>query len=363
MDTILVIGLDHVVHKVVNQAIILREKYHINTVFLSRDFSGLSVKNCEMYGFRHVHEDTRLLASVQTLYSLIREYNPAHIECYLSNRSYLQLAQFVLLKTLRMPLIVWARGGELFKWKQFGFTKKITNYLYFQFSVHIIYKETYMPSIMSRLNITNRRRTFLPNTVSLKNTWRSEKKTTILFLNSFKPWRNVDKVADVMNEIVNVRKITHYRAKIVGDSEVGGRMNESENLKTLVAKYRLVDYVEVIPWTNEPERYYDEAMFFILPADLVFLNYSLLESMEQGVIPLVSDVDKDARQIIDNAVNGFIVCDNDTIEYVDIILDLDSNRDKSREISSNARKTVAEKYSLDFNASKLKNIYECAWRT
>src|SRR5690606_30158578 len=114
-----------------------------------------------------------------------------------------------------------------------------------------------------------------------------------LFLNSVKRWRNVDRLVRALPSVLeegpvgriviagftHLDRSTTYRIDVEAEVEV----------LALIDELGLRDRVEIAGFVAHPEEYYRRARIFVLPADIIFANYSLLEAMSHGVVPLVGD--------------------------------------------------------------------------
>ncbi|MBU1761263.1 MAG: glycosyltransferase [Bacteroidetes bacterium] len=66
-----------------------------------------------------------------------------------------------------------------------------------------------------------------------------------------------------------------------------------------------LDNLSVLKFISDPSQKYKKAKFFVLPADIIFANNSLLEAMSYGVVPLVAK-QPGTEMIVEDGVNGFV---------------------------------------------------------
>ena len=107
----------------------------------------------------------------------------------------------------------------------------------------------------------------------------------------------------------------------------------------------------------DPSLFYRTSKFFIFPAEKTFANFSLLESMSYGVVPIISNV-SGTEKIVQDGENG-IVCEftKDGLEKgMKRAMEL-SDKEYER-FSKNAIKTIEEHFSLESYAINMSKFYE-----
>jgi glycosyltransferase involved in cell wall biosynthesis len=135
--------------------------------------------------------------------------------------------------------------------------------------------------------------------------------------------------------------------RLASSGEFYAGLNDYERtIHELIAGLGLGDTVEVLPFTHQVEPFYAAAKLYLLPADLVFCNYALLEAMERGVPPIVSaDRDPNARRIVDHGVNGLVVPLDDAA-LADAIVELLRDEPRRQALGRAARARVVEEFDL-----------------
>jgi glycosyltransferase involved in cell wall biosynthesis len=174
----------------------------------------------------------------------------------------------------------------------------------------------------------------------------------VLFLNFFKEWRNLDVVVRAASRVRE--RHPGVRFWLVGGS---GELAESgrfyadlyqyeQRIRALIAELGVDDCVRILPYTAEVAPHYARAKVYVLPSDLVFCNYALLEAMERGVPPVVSDEkDPDARRIVEDGVSG-VVAPIDPAALADAISTLLADEPLRQRLARGARARVEERYDL-----------------
>jgi len=176
----------------------------------------------------------------------------------------------------------------------------------------------------------------------------------VLFLNSFKAWRNPGIIVEAARIVLE--KIPEARFDFVGSTSQFRNYSPSDKvegaLRDQIHQLGLDEQVRVLPFTNEPQKYFARASVFVLPADLIFCNNSLLESMAMGVVPVVADVEGSSL-IVETGVSGFIV-ERDPEHFAEKIIELLKDPVLCREMSLAARRKI----EIDFNSARTaRNLY------
>lgn len=280
------------------------------------------------------------------LQKLIKRENIKYCELYYNAPLLHQMIVFMVLVLSRVKIISIYRGGEILYWDKHSTIKKKFMKISNKISFKILYKEKYMPEILKENGMYDPSKIFhLSNSITylpLENIKYDDKENILLFHNSFKKWRNPDFTLEIINDL----KMKFKQFKLV----LAGYREDTDDsviriLKEKIEKYDLNQYVEIYKFAeNAPDSYYKKAKIFLLPSDLVFCNYSLLEAMNYGVVPIVSNADKDSNLIIDNEKDGFIV-HNDATIWSDIIYKLLSDENYYLSMSEKTNLKIFDSYN------------------
>jgi glycosyltransferase involved in cell wall biosynthesis len=216
----------------------------------------------------------------------------------------------------------------------------------------VILKEKYMRGVLEENGLLQEEKTCeIHNAVDLPNCAPKALSEAIvprlLFLNMFKPWRRAEFILEVARRLRTIRNQFHI--DIVGDKAAYGILVEETNrLRSRISAYGLDANVSIHPFTSCPTTYYQRSHIFLLPADLVFCNYALLEAMSYGMVPYVSNVDHGYIQIITDDVSGYgLPLDADG--WASKIHGVLSDPQKYAMLSANARNTVRQHFSARAN--------------
>jgi glycosyltransferase involved in cell wall biosynthesis len=361
--TILVAGIDGVMDKVCYQAAALRHK-GIETVFYSDDRIGFSQSISTKWGFRFVGAPKNPARDVATFISLLRALKPAHVELYLGAKPWSVASYVFFSQVMGFPLLTWCRG-ELYDWDSYNSLRKQVNRQALKRSSAVILKELYMERVIRDRNIISGGNLFfLHNRVPVYPELSQRKeKQNILFLNSFKPWRRVELVLEAA-AIVR-RTYPDVKFKLVGATKPFKTYSPTpasyeDRLIELAHELDLAGVVDIEPFTEDGLSYYERAAIFVLPADVVFCNFSLLEAMERGAVPIVADVEG-ARRIIDDGIDGFAVAQN-AEEIASRIIHLLENPAEQLRMGQAARLKILEEFDIRLSAEYLiSSVYPQLW--
>jgi len=336
----LFVGLEHVIDKTVNRAKIL-EKNGIKSIYFSFEKTGNRSNDVSDNDVYKSYIIPLTYDIFKFIYLLIR-YNPVYVEMYFEGTGINQLLYAIITKIAGILTISIFRGGELYYFKPGKFSKTdIRTYLCAytsRISDFTYYREIYMEEYFDLLKVPKNKLVFDFNRVPVMHDEINYKKEPeILFLNGIKKWRRVELLVEAISIVQ--KENSNFNLTIVGCR------NEAEFkiVSDEISKYQITVPVSIEYWTNTPHEYYNRATIFVLPADLIYCNFSLLEAMERGLPAIVSNV-ADADKIITNGVNGFLV-DQEANAIAEKIMEFLNNDDLRIKMGINARNTIIEKYN------------------
>ena len=202
---------------------------------------------------------------------------------------------------------------------------------------------------------------FFPNAIAIDDVYTKNisSSNNVLFLNSFKSFRNIELIIEAA-EILNA-KYPEIKFYLVGSTLDNKNYSPSKEdyelmLRKMVSDKKLNKVIMFYPFSSDRFKYFEDAFTFVLPADHVFCNYTLLEAMSQRIPPIVANTEG-SDLIVDHEVSGLIVdrnC-NDIAKgierlYLDKAL-IDTMGKKSRE-------KVINDYNVALRAEALCKLYK-----
>lgn len=338
-------GLEHVIQKTLFRANDLQRKG-----FLVKYYSYEKTNNSLAEAISDIIK-IRPLMSLDIIYFMKQIYhsNPIYVEMYFEGSGFRQVFYSLISRLYGSVVVSIFRGGELRYFVKRERT--IKTYLCFisaNLSHTLMYRELYMKEFVDKFLLSAKKAIHDYNRVRIKElSENSSPEKVILFLNTLKEVRRPEILIKAFPLILKL----HPDAKLL----MVGAQHEAayEKYNQLLDDLQIKQNSEILPWTSTPQKYYDSCSVFVLPADLVYCNYSLLECMERGVPAVVANV-IDADKIINHGVNGFIAdqTPDDFAKYISILL---SDEELRLKMGTEARRTIIEHFN---DKDRMVPIYE-----
>jgi glycosyltransferase involved in cell wall biosynthesis len=325
------VGLEHVINKTFDRAETL-SRYGFGVKYFSYELTGQ--RNSKVLTDQLVEFNWLITFDFLKFLLLFLQEKPVCLEVYLEGNCWRQYLMCITARISGCKIAVIERGQlSNFFFNTITWVKKRLMLLIYKLADIVLYREPYMESIFNQYQISSQKLIFDYNRIGIKsepNITRNDK--VVLFLNGFAKFRRLDIVV----------KSIHIVRKQIPDVKyvfVGARNQlEKEMVCDLLKRSGVEDNTEVHFWTSEPEKYYSNASVFVLPADLVFCNFSLLEAMERGVPPVIANV-QDADRIVDHGINGFL-SSQDAPSFANYITELLSDEQLRVKMGKKAREKI-----------------------
>jgi glycosyltransferase involved in cell wall biosynthesis len=285
---------------------------------------------------------------------------PTHVELYHSTQS--TIAHFMYIAVaclLRFPLVTVCRGNEILLFDKHVWRRRQAIRLGLKASTLVIYNQLHMPETFDRLGIPKEKRFFFANRVPYnpQEPTPSKERSAVLFLNTWHPWRHPEVMVEIGIRLA--RKFPSVDFILAGDRDRRGSLRKEFEERILSAG--VADRFKLMPYVDRPQELYRKSNIFVLPAEIVFLNFSLLEAMERGMTPVISRVDG-AERIVEHGVSGLIV-DLDGDSFVRAVESLLSRPELLETLCTGARRRIKEKFDLDQGIGEVIAAYEThVWR-
>jgi len=185
--------------------------------------------------------------------------------------------------------------------------------------------------------------------LSMEKTWPEEYICTV-GRPSFQ--KNIELMIDVLNE-VNKEKNVHL--VIMG---VGFHSDKLEQVKAKIISYNLTDKVTLLDWTKRTDVFniISNSKIYISTARYEGLPYSIIECLALSTPCIVTDSDGNRDLIIDGH-NGYVIKNQNIIDFKDKIIHLLNNQEIHKQFSNNSRSEFLLKYNVEKNIKNLENIY------
>lgn len=170
----------------------------------------------------------------------------------------------------------------------------------------------------------------------------------VLFVNTPRRMRNVLFLVDVIAELL--ARQPGLRVVMAGFAVLDDRANLIEpdyqrQVLARIADMGLEGRIGLYGFVDGAAGLMARSRVFVLPADVVYCNYSLLESMSHGCVPVVAD-GEGASLIVEHGRNG-MVCGLDVGAYADAVESM-LRPSAWRVCSRRAVAKIAEEFSMDY---------------
>lgn len=345
------VGLEHVINKTADRGIGYANR-GFKTIFFSHEWSGLRHDmaldtTIVKYSFSITKDTVNFCRNVL-------KYQPCYLEVYFEGDALRQLFSAILAKCNGMVIVSIERGvWHGFKEHRVSFWLAYTYIFIFRLSDKIFYRELGLFEIYDRYHLPRSKFVFDHNRVPVYKDIQYEEKAsykTVLYLNSFKTFRRVDLLIKAIPLVKQQVPDVHF--DIVGATD----QKEIDFVKKELDTLDAADVAEVYLWTPKPRQFYDKASVFVLPAELVFCNFSLIEAMERGIPPVVTGVE-DADKIIEHNVSG-LLCELNEQSLADSIIQLLRNEELRMRIAKGARAKIISDFDSEFRLDPIVSIIQ-----
>lgn len=345
----IILGLEHFLDKVGYQA----QEYAargLRCLFLVGDVSGASEAIARKYGAQIEIVSMRSMANrLAHTVRAFRRVRPTHCELYVTGRA--SLAYAWISKLFGAKLIVFCRGSEVRQIHNRGCWGMSHSYAIRQtlrLADAIVAKELGMIPMLAALGVRGERVHHIPNAVSLPTVVVpfERRDIDVLFLNSVIRMRNVLMLVRAWRGVMERlpgRRLVMCGFSTIDRSEYKVEAAYEKEVLAEIGRLGLSSCIEIHGFIRNPQDFLQRARVFVLPANVVYANYALLEAMSYAVVPVVGD-GEGANRIVQHNINGLIVERSERGVERGLVYLLTS--DNIERMAGNARKTVAEMFSI-----------------
>ena len=346
-DVALFIGLEHVISKTIVRADQLKKIYKV--IFFSFETNKSPHSNYPI-----IKSHKFIVLDLIRFGNILIKNNPKYCEIYFEGNCFRQFFQTILLNNNNTMIVTILRGELYYYNSSMNTIKKYFLIRILNIVDWIYYRETYMLEILKKTVKNQDKIVFDFNKVKVFTDCDIKRdKKTVLFLNGFKNWRRLDIIINALPKIID-------KVKDVNFVFIGARSkSELEKYKSQIPE-KYENNVRIMEWTSNSKKYYENASIFVLPADLVYLNFSLLEAMERGVPAIVANV-PDVEKIIKNNVDG-IITEQNSNSFADAIISLLQDEKTRLTLAFNARDKIVNNFNdknrMDSIIEKISDRYD-----
>lgn len=269
-------------------------------------------------------------------------YRPHNVELYLTG--YMALPYALLAKITGRNLIVILRGLE--------FKSHRTTWYYalvLKMSDMIIAKEFYLNEGAIGLKLghkTHMLHNCVPCVSEVVPPY-ADRNIDLLFLNTPRRMRHVLFLVDVIAKLLERNpgmKVTIAGFGVLDEKYNSIELDYQREVLHKIEALGLKDKIELKGFVRNAPELMSASKVFILPADVIYCNYALLEAMSCGCVPVVAD-GEGARLVVEDGVGGFIrpLSVSAFVDAVESAL----QPEMWERCSGNARRKIDEEYSIE----------------
>jgi glycosyltransferase involved in cell wall biosynthesis len=339
------------------------KKFNFATFYFSEDRSGQSADTIEKENLDAVIAPKNLINRWYKLFVYFIQKRPVSVELYLSQRPWHLFYYYLLARIFDANIVIWCRG-ELRNYNIHHPLRRFVNRFLLKYADKILLRELYMKDILLEEKIYRPEHTlFFPNAIPISDIPIKSKNRPkkVLFLNSFKGFRNIELIIEAA-EVLH-KRYPDLRYDLVGSTLDNQGYSPSKKdyelmLRNMVSDRNLDSVVRFYPFSSDRFKYFEDALAFILPADIVFCNYTLLEAMSQKIPAIVANTEG-ANLIVDDGLTGFIV-ERDASSIADAIERLYLNESLREKMGCKSREKIIKDYNVSSRAQILAQIYRDA---
>jgi glycosyltransferase involved in cell wall biosynthesis len=261
----------------------------------------------------------------------------------------------IIAQLKRKPIILHIHGGKYLN-------QCSPNWFYYHLIFHLlcIAKKIIVLSIIEKDQLCkmfpsiNKNKVIpIPNAILVSNTLKEKNyrgKLKLIFIGRIvrdKGFPEIEKSLETL-----LKNGIEYEYSLCG---VGNYINSFYNNISKELK-RKIRYYGIVSGENKYDVLSDSHIF-ILPSYFEGLPLSLIEAMGAGIVPICTPAGS-IPGVISDKENGFLVPFHDEDSIVEIIMQLDKDRETMKKISVNAHEHIKENYSIDRYIERLNNVYE-----
>lgn len=177
-----------------------------------------------------------------------------------------------------------------------------------------------------------------------------KKDKTVLFVGRLlEKHKQVSRILKIWQKIEKDGKSSDWNLQIVGDGVDRGLY---ENMICSMG----LKHVTMEGFKN-PLPYYQKASIFLMTSAYEGFPMSLIESQQNGVVPIAMDSYSSLHDIIDNGDNGIIVADNDIDGFTKELKRLMQDRELRKDMAKHGL-CSCDRYKIDIIVNKWESIFK-----
>ncbi|MBN2569757.1 MAG: glycosyltransferase family 4 protein [Deltaproteobacteria bacterium] len=183
---------------------------------------------------------------------------------------------------------------------------------------------------------------------------------TFLYMNSIKPFRHPELCLEAFLRMctkMGLDNKSNIKLLIVGmSSSVSSpaTRRKEEKLRQMIKGCNVP--VELHSWTNDPAAFFREANVFLLPSDIVYVNYALLEAMGRG-LPVIVQNAEGVEQLVESGLEGYVE-EKDVDAWEKAMTKLAESSELRAAMGKAARERIIASFSYERYVERYARIYD-----
>lgn len=234
--------------------------------------------------------------------------------------------------------------NDLFKWEM----EKLANNELGNYKSLVMLTKTNSSELQKKFS-DNRRVTYIENGIELSQ------KTSSLDGNFI----FISRLEKIQKNIFELIKIAIELKKMKSDAKIDvfGSGNDLDEFLFEIKKNNLEKILFFKGYAENPTKEFLNSKCHIMVSKMEGLPYTILESQNVGVPTIVYDSFSSAKDLIENDYNGFVIENNNTIDFAKKIDILNKNKEKLKKFSDNSKEKI-KNYEYSKIVDKWLNEFE-----
>lgn len=292
-----------------------------------------------------IRNPLRIFSNIKKIRKIIGEFQPSIIHIHQANS-----VAWLTLKALgnsEIPVVLTAWGDDiLIHPRQSRILKSMVQYSLNRASV-VTSDSLFMAGEIQKLLGATEKEVVVANFGIITGSVTMEKEDIIYSNRLHKGMYRIDKIIDAFSKFSTTKNGRTWKLVIAGSGP------ETDSLKKLVIRLNLTDRVSFTGWLSyeENRKFYQRAKMFVSIPESDATSVSLLEAMEAGCLPVVSNLPANMEWILDG-LNGHIVMQIES-DFLTDALELD--RFRACEIN---RELIRLRASQEISCNRFFGVYE-----
>lgn len=194
----------------------------------------------------------------------------------------------------------------------------------------------------------------IPNGINLKDHFHCEEdieyQDFALFIGRLVEYKNLEVVIAAFREVI--KTLPHARLVIVGDGPARHKWEE------MVSRHHLLENIEFVGYVSEKrkEELLRNCSMIVFPSLIEGFGLVILEAFAHKKPVIASDV-RPQNEIIDNAIDGFLLHSSDVNGWAEKIKFLFNDKQAAKMMGNCGRRKVETKYDIAQTASDIELLY------